>query len=69
MSLSARNQIKGVITKLNIGAVNAEVTIEVAAQVEIVSIITKQSCEALALQVGNEAYAIIKAPNVMVGVE
>lgn len=69
MSLSARNQIKGVITKLNIGAVNAEVTIEVAAQVEIVSIITKQSCEALALQVGSEAYAIIKAPNVMVGVE
>lgn len=69
MSLSARNQIKGVITKLNIGAVNAEVTIELAAQVEIVSIITKQSCEALALQVGSEAYAIIKAPNVMVGVE
>lgn len=69
MSLSARNQIKGVITKLNIGAVNAEVTIEVAAQVEIVSIITKQSCEALALKVGSEAYAIIKAPNVMVGVE
>jgi molybdopterin-binding protein len=37
--------------------------------VEIVSIITKSSAENLGLTVGGSAYAVIKAPNVIIGVD
>ena len=69
MKISARNTLKGKIIKMTDGAVNAEVTIEVPGGEQIVSIITKSSAEGLKLKVGSEAYAIIKASNVMVGVE
>jgi len=39
------------------------------AGVEIVSIITNSSVQTLGLEVGKEAYAIIKASNVMIAVE
>jgi molybdopterin-binding protein len=35
--------------------------------VEVVSIITKHSAEALGLAVGKEVYAVIKASDVMIG--
>lgn len=69
MKLSARNTIKGTVKKLVIGAVNAEVTLEVAPGVEVVSIISKASAENLGLSEGSEAYAVIKASNVMLAVE
>ena len=68
MKISARNTLKGTVKKLVQGAVNCEVTIELPGGVEIVSIITKASVESLELAVGKEAYAIIKASSVMVGV-
>lgn len=43
MQISARNILKGRVTKLVEGAVNCEVTLEIAPGVEIVSIITKAS--------------------------
>ncbi len=67
MKLSARNTLKGTVKSVDIGAVNAEVVIEVAPGVELTSIITKKSCENLGLAVGKEAYAVVKASNVMVG--
>ncbi|WP_119068968.1 TOBE domain-containing protein [Aggregatilinea lenta] len=69
MKLSARNTLKGTVKKVTPGAVNAEVVIEVAGGVEIVSIITMESMKSLGLEVGKEAYAVIKASNVMVGVD
>ena len=69
MKLSARNVIKGTIKAIEIGAVNAEVTVEIAPGLEMTSIITKRSCENLRLEVGKEAYAIVKASNVMIGTE
>ena len=69
MKLSARNILKGTIKQVTPGAVDSEVTIELSPGVEIVSIITKKSAEKLALKVGNSAYAIIKAPNVIIGVD
>ncbi|MEB3885973.1 molybdopterin-binding protein [Lyngbya sp. CCY1209] len=69
MKLSARNTIKGTVKKLVVGAVNAEVTLEVAPGVEVVSIISKASAESLGLSEGSEAYAVIKASNVMLAVE
>ena len=69
MKLSARNVLKGKIKAVTHGAVDSEVVIELAPGVEIVSIITKSSAENLGLKVGESACAIIKAPNVIIGVE
>jgi molybdopterin-binding protein len=66
MQLSARNQLKGTIKKVEHGAVNSEVTIELAAGIEIVSIITKQSAEQLQLKKSGVVYAVIKASDVMI---
>lgn len=69
MRISARNMLKGKIKQVKPGAVNTEVILEIPGGSEIVSIITKESAERLGLVAGKEAYAIIKASNVMMGVE
>jgi len=69
MKISARNMLKGKVKQIKPGAVNAEVVIELPGGSEIVSIITKESADKLGLVVGKEAYAIIKATNVIIGVE
>ena len=69
MKLSARNVLKGKVTKIVKGAVNSEVTIEVVGGPQIVSIITNSSVKSLGLKKGKEAYAVIKASNVMVAVD
>ncbi len=67
MKISARNSLKGTVKKIDLGAVNAEVTLELAERQEIVSIITISSVKSLGLKEGEEAYAVIKASNVMMG--
>jgi len=69
MKISARNVIKGKVKKINTGAVNTEVIIELPGGTEIVSIITKSSADSLGVQEGKEVYAVIKASNVMLGVD
>ena len=69
MKLSARNVLKGKVKRVKPGAVNTEVVIELPGGLEIVSIITKESAGRLGLADGKEAYAVIKASNVMIGVE
>lgn len=67
MKISARNVFKGKVKQLVHGAVNSEVVVELPGGMEVVSIITKNSAEALELAVGKEVYAVIKASNVMIG--
>lgn len=69
MKISARNMLKGRITQINGGSVNAEVIIETARGETIVAIITKSSVKSLGLKKGMDAYAVIKASNVMVAVD
>ena len=69
MKLSARNLIKGKVTKIEQGAVNSVVTLEIAGGKELVSVITISSVKRLGLEVGKEAYAMIKASNVMIAVD
>ncbi len=69
MKVSARNVIKGKVKKLNTGAVNTEVIVELPGGTEIVSIITKSSADSLKIQEGKEVYAVIKASSVMIGVD
>ncbi|TCU77302.1 molybdopterin-binding protein [Tissierella praeacuta] len=67
MQLSARNQLKGFIKNIKKGPVSTEVIIDVNG-LEVVSSITTGSTESLNLKVGDEAIAIIKASNVMIGI-
>lgn len=69
MKLSARNVLPATVKRVTPGAVDSEVVVELAPGIEIVSIITKTSAEKLALRPGAKAYAIIKASNVMIGVD
>lgn len=69
MKLSARNTLPGVIRKIEPGAVNAEVTIELAPSITVVSVITLDAIHSLNLKVGGRAYAVIKASSVMVAVD
>lgn len=69
MRLSARNQIKGTITSIESGAVNDVVELNIGANNKICAVITAGSVRNLGLKVGGEAYAIIKASSVMIGVD
>jgi molybdopterin-binding protein len=69
MKLSARNTLPGTVKSIEQGAVNAEVTIELAPGLTVVSIITLDAVKSLNLKVGGKAYAVIKASSVMVGVD
>jgi molybdopterin-binding protein len=69
MRLSARNVLKGTVKSVNHGAVNSEIVLELPGGAELVSIITKTSAEALQLVPGSEAYAVVKASNVMIAVD
>ncbi|MFZ2330762.1 MAG: molybdopterin-binding protein [Atribacterota bacterium] len=69
MKISARNMLKGKIKTITEGAVNDEVIIELPGGMEITSVITRSSVQNLALVVGKEVYAVIKASNVMIAVD
>ena len=69
MKLSTRNTLKGTIKKIELGAVNAEITLEIAPGIEVVSVITKSSAERLDLAEGKSAYALIKATDVTIAVD
>jgi molybdopterin-binding protein len=66
MDLSARNQLKGTVKSVKLGAVMSEVVVAIGGQ-EIVAAITRGSVERLALQEGMEAIAVVKATDVMIG--
>jgi molybdate transport system regulatory protein len=67
MRLSARNQIAGRITAVQAGAVMAEVTIDIGGGNSLVAAITRGSVDSLALKVGDQVTAIIKATEIVVG--
>ena len=69
MEISARNSLKSTVKKVVPGAVNTEVSLEIAPGVEVVAIITKSSAEKLGLAEGKQAYTVIKATDVMVAVD
>ncbi len=62
MQTSARNQFLGRVLSVKIGAVNAEVILDIGGGDQLAAIITNESVENLALKPGVEAYALIKAP-------
>lgn len=69
MRMSARNMLKGKIVGVEHGVTTSHVGIDIGGGVVVTASITKTSAEELQLAVGKEATAIIKASDVMVGVE
>ena len=69
MKLSARNVLNARVIKVTHGAVESEIVLELAPGLELVSTITKASAESLGLKVGGSACAIIKASNIIIGVD
>jgi molybdopterin-binding protein len=66
MRLSARNQIKGKIIGVQKGQTTGHVRLDIGNGVIITSSITNEAIDELALQVGDDATAVIKASDVMV---
>lgn len=66
--LSARNQLIGTVTRIQQGAVNAEVIIQLKGGDSLAATVTNDSIESLALAVGNPATAVFKAGSVVIGV-
>jgi molybdopterin-binding protein len=69
MKLSARNVLKGKIVGIDKGKVTAIVRIDIGAGNVITSSITLAALEDLRLKRGSEVAAIIKASEVIIGVE
>ena len=68
-NISARNQLSGTIVKVTEGAVNGHVSLKMADGNVVSGSITNEAIESLGLKVGDPALAIIKATDVMVGIE
>lgn len=68
MKISARNVIKGKIVGIVKGATTSHVRIDVGNAV-ITSAITNEAVDELKLAVGMQAYAVVKASDVMVGID
>ena len=69
MKISARNKLEGKVVKVHKGAVNSTVQIDVGGGAVVTAMITNTSVETLGLEVGKTAYAIVKASDVIVGVD
>jgi molybdopterin-binding protein len=69
MKISARNQLKGKIISIEKGSVNGVVVLDIGGGNKISSIISLESIKELDLKVGKDAYAVIKAPSVMIGID
>ena len=67
MKLSARNQLKGKIVDVVKGATTSHVRIDIGGGVIVTSSITNEAVADLALKQGDEAWAVIKASDVMIG--
>ena len=68
MKLSARNQLKGKIVSVVRGSTTSHVSIDIGGGVIVMAAITNEAVDELKLAVGQSAYAVIKASDVMVGV-
>lgn len=69
MTISARNQLKGKVTSIDEGAVNAIVTMDIGNGNTVKATISLNAIKKLGLSIGKEAYAVIKATSVMVAVD
>ncbi|RYE80203.1 MAG: transporter [Hyphomicrobiales bacterium] len=68
MKISARNQLKGTIVEIVKGATTAHVKLDVGGAI-VTSAITNAAVDELKLTVGQQAYAVVKASDVMIAID
>ena len=68
MKISARNKLQGKIVEVKKGATTAHVKIDIGGQM-VTAAITNELAEELKLAPGKPAYAVIKASDVMIGID
>jgi molybdopterin-binding protein len=69
MKISARNKLRGTLLEVTKGATTAHVRIDVGGGAVMTASITNEAVDELKLAKGQTAYAIVKASDVMIGVE
>jgi molybdopterin-binding protein len=69
MKISARNVFKGKVVEVTKGATTAHVKIDVGGGIVVTSSITNAAVDELKLAPGKDAYAVVKASDVMVGID
>jgi molybdopterin-binding protein len=69
MKISARNRLKGKVVEVKKGATTAHVRIDVGNGAIVTASITNEAVDELGLAAGKEAYAVVKASDVMVAVD
>ena len=69
MKISARNQFSGTVSHVQIGAVNAQVTVQLSGGQHIIAAITKESAENLSITVGKSVIALVKAPQIILATD
>jgi molybdate transport system regulatory protein len=66
---SARNCLCGSVLSVESGTVNAEVTLDLSDGKTLVALITKESADTLAIEAGDRVCALIKASQIIIGVD
>ena len=69
MKISARNRLKGKVVEVTLGATTAHVRIDIGGGSIVTSSITNEAVDDLKLEKGKQAYAVIKASDVMVAID
>lgn len=69
MKISARNRLKGKVVEVKKGATTSHVRIDIGGGAIVTASITNEAVDELKLNVGQTAYAVIKASDVMVGID
>lgn len=69
MKLSARNVLKGKVLEVKRGQTTAHVKLDVGGGIVITSSITMEAVDELKLKQGDGAYAVIKASDVILGID
>lgn len=65
LKTSARNHLRGLVSRLVKGAVNTEVTMQTSGGLTVNAIITNESVDSLGLDIGKPVSAIVKASHVI----
>ena len=68
MRLSTRNQLAGTVTEIDVGSVMTTVKVDVSGQT-VTAAVTRESVDELGLAVGSDVVVLVKATEVMLGVE
>jgi molybdopterin-binding protein len=69
MKISARNVIKGTVLEVNEGPVNSQVRVDIGGGKTIKAMITSDAIGDLGIAVGSEVQVVIKASDVMLGID